>query len=178
MLYFANILTALCEKFKLGKASDELSKVIEDQLDDYCHVQDPNEKQLKKLDQRDRIETMEREIHQLRLELEARDRALWDSQDVRDRWLREQFVILFDAVHWVRHIRHAGVQTDFDTTLMSATEDTLTDEQTEDREEVVIEVAPTREGELIVAVDTSGVALQDPSTSSTEAHDRSSPPLE
>lgn len=58
---------------------------------------------------------------------------------------------------------------------LSATDGTATEEPTEVREVAVRDAALTREGEMIAAVDTSGIALEDPSALWTEVRYRSSP---
>lgn len=58
---------------------------------------------------------------------------------------------------------------------MSATDSTATEEPTVAQEEVVVDAAPTREGEIIAVVDTFGVTLEDPSALRTQVRDRSSP---
>ncbi|OIT34542.1 hypothetical protein A4A49_15742 [Nicotiana attenuata] len=78
------------------------------------------------------------------------------------------------AVRGQRHVRHIGVQTDFEEpedaelSALSATNGTATEEPTEVREVAIGNAAPTREGEMMAAIDTAGVALEDLSTLRTE----------
>ncbi|OIT22414.1 atp-dependent rna helicase deah13 [Nicotiana attenuata] len=169
-LYFVHTLTALLAKHKLTERDDEIHESTESAVHDICSIQDPSETSIKKKGHGARITDTESALQQLRTELAMRDRALLAAQETRDQWMREQFNVLLEAVRGQRQVRHIGIQTDFEEPgdaelfALSATVGTAT----EVRDVVIGEAAPTREGEMIAAVDTSGVTLEDPSTLRTE----------
>ncbi|OIT29918.1 hypothetical protein A4A49_24802 [Nicotiana attenuata] len=169
-LYFVHTLTALLAKHKLTERDDEIRESTESAVHDICSVQDPSETSIKKKGHGTRITDTESALQQLRTELAMRDRALLAAQETRDQWMREQFNVLLEAVRGQRQVRHIGIQTDFEEPgdaelfALSATVGTAT----EVRDVVIGEAAPTREGEMIAAVDTPGVTLEDPSTLRTE----------
>lgn len=103
-------------------------------------------------------------------------------KEMREQWIKEQFSQILKVARRLT-LWNIAILTDFEEpSIFEFIDVSTTEEPSRACEQavdgVIIRTTSTKEGEIIEAVNTSGVILEEPSTSRTEVQGRSSPQLE